>query len=117
MEKHPMEWLIKRLDLSQKYNLDKTMKSCLDSLVPVLQLKEARIMIFVKHWLFLAPFVVEDDRLWDPVSRVLMNVGEADKEQFFVAASLDRKSYGLIFKLLRALFEKEYAMTQDVTFP
>lgn len=112
---HPMTWLVKRLKLSQTYKLEETKRACLDSLVPVFEDVENRIIIFVSHWVYVAPFVVEDDRLWEPVREVLINVGEANKENF-VAASRSAESH-MMFKLLWALFEKEYAKKQGVTFP
>jgi hypothetical protein len=113
---HRLDWIIKRLLLSEKYKLEETKEACIESLASVMCDVKARLMIFVRHWIALAPFVVQDDRLWkDHVEVVLGDVGEANKERF-VKASQEGESK-TIFRLLRALLEKAYAQVKGVTFP
>jgi hypothetical protein len=112
---HPMDWLVKRLRMGQDYALDKAKETCLLQLKEVLGDSKARLMIFVKHWILLAPFVVQDGRLWIHVERVLVDVGEANKENFVKASQTGESK--VIFKLLRAQFEKEYAESKGVRIP
>jgi hypothetical protein len=71
-----MDWFIKRLNFSQKYNLKKTLESCVNSLISVLDDVDARLVIFVEHWVFLAPLVVLNNRLWEPIEFVLIDLEE-----------------------------------------
>jgi hypothetical protein len=111
---HPMAWFIPRMQLSHTYNLEKASEVCIESLEGILQDEEARIVIWVRHWMDLAPIVVEDSRLWGPISEVLLKVGESNTDNF-VAGSRQGGST-MIFKLLRALYEREYAEKKGVRF-
>lgn len=113
--RHPTAWFVPRIQMSHHYNLKKALEVCIESLEEVLQDVEARIVIFVRYWIDLAPIVVEDRRLWGPISELLCDVGESNKDNF--VAGSRRGGSAMIFKLLRALCEKQYAEKKGVRFP
>ena len=113
-QQHPIAKLIQYLEFCRhgdESRLPQTENACIRKLEAVLRDSFARIFIWVRHYIALSRFIVENERLWRPIEAVLSEVGCAQKELLIKA---DGEEGTLIFKLIRALFQKAYALERGV---